>query len=225
MEKIDPKIEDSWKALLQPEFDAKYFSGIKNFLLEEKKAYIVYPSGQNIFAAFNSTPFENVKVVILGQDPYHGQGQAHGLCFSVPEGISLPPSLLNIFKELHSDLNIPMPASGNLENWARQGVLLLNATLTVRANIAGSHQNIGWELFTDAVIRLLSDKKEGLVFLLWGSYAQAKQNLIDSKKHYILKAVHPSPLSAFRGFFGCRHFSETNRLLSLQGKAPIDWTV
>ena len=163
--------------------------------------------------------------MILGQDPYHGPGQAHCLCFSVPSGVSFPPSLLNIFKELNTDLNIPMPGHGNLEKWARQGVLLLNATLTVRANNAGSHQNKGWEIFTDAIIRLLSDKKDGLVFLLWGNYAQAKQNLIDVNKHFILKAAHPSPLSAFRGFFGCRHFSETNRLLTIQGKIPIDWAV
>jgi len=223
MEKIDPKIENSWKALLQPEFDANYFAGIKTFLLKEKRAFTIYPSGQHIFAAFDSTPFDAVKVVILGQDPYHGPGQAHGLCFSVPSGISLPPSLVNIFKELKSDLNIPMPESGNLEKWARQGVLMLNATLTVRANNAGSHQNKGWEIFTDAAIRLLSDKKDGIVFLLWGNYAQAKQSLIDVNKHHILKAAHPSPLSASRGFFGCRHFSETNRLLTLQGKSPIDW--
>jgi len=225
MEKIDPKIEESWKALLQPEFDAEYFRRIKSFLVDEKRVYTVYPSGQNIFAAFNCTPFDKVKVVILGQDPYHGPGQAHGLSFSVPQGVSLPPSLLNIFKELKSDLNIPMSKNGNLEKWARQGVLLLNATLTVRANNAGSHQNKGWETFTDAIIRLLSDKKEGLVFLLWGNYAQAKQNLIDGNKHFILKAAHPSPLSVFRGFFGCRHFSETNRLLAQQGKTPIDWEV
>lgn len=225
MKKIDPKIEDSWKILLQPEFDTKYFAGIKTFLLEEKRTYTIYPAGQNIFAAFNCTPFDEVKVVIIGQDPYHGPGQANGLSFSVPEGISLPPSLLNIFKELNSDLNIPMPGYGNLEKWAKQGVLLLNATLTVRANTAGSHQDKGWEIFTDAVIRLLSNKKNGVVFLLWGNYAQAKQNLIDRSKHYILKAAHPSPFSAYRGFFGCRHFSETNRLLIMQGKTPIDWTL
>lgn len=225
MKKIDPKIEDGWKILLQPEFDTKYFAGIKTFLLEEKRTYTIYPAGQNIFAAFNCTPFDEVKVVIIGQDPYHGPGQANGLSFSVPEGISLPPSLLNIFKELNSDLNIPMPGYGNLEKWAKQGVLLLNATLTVRANTAGSHQDKGWEIFTDAVIRLLSNKKNGVVFLLWGNYAQAKQNLIDRSKHYILKAAHPSPLSAYRGFFGCRHFSETNRLLIMQGKTPIDWTL
>lgn len=225
MEKIEPKIEESWKEMLQHEFETDYFAGIKSFLVEEKRAYTVYPAGPDIFAAFNCTPFNDVKVVILGQDPYHGPGQAHGLCFSVPPGVSLPPSLLNIFKELKTDLNIPMPVNGNLEKWAKQGVLLLNATLTVRANIAGSHQNKGWEIFTDAVIRLLSEKKEGLVFLLWGNYAQAKQNLIDGHKHYILKAAHPSPLSAFRGFFGCRHFSETNRLLIMQGKPPINWAL
>lgn len=225
MEKVDPKIEESWKAMLQPEFDAKYFAGIKLFLAEEKHVYTIYPAGRDIFAAFNCTPFNAVKVVILGQDPYHGPGQAHGLCFSVPPGERLPPSLQNIFKELKSDLNIPLPVDGNLEKWARQGVLLLNATLTVRANNAGSHQHIGWEIFTDAVIKILSDKREGLVFLLWGNYAQSKQNLIDGNKHDILMASHPSPLSAYRGFFGCRHFSETNRLLIQQGKVPIDWAI
>ncbi len=225
MEKVDPRIEESWKALLQKEFDAKYFAGIKSFLSEEKRVYTIYPAGGDIFAAFNCTPFNDVKVVILGQDPYHGPGQAHGLCFSVPPGESVPPSLQNIFKELKTDLHIPLPVHGNLEKWARQGVLLLNATLTVRAYMAGSHQHIGWEIFTDAVIRLLSEKREGLVFLLWGNYAQAKQNLIDGNKHFILKASHPSPLSAYRGFFGCRHFSETNRLLIQQGKMPIDWAI
>jgi uracil-DNA glycosylase len=225
MEKINPRIEESWKTMLQTEFDAGYFAGIKQFLLEEKRLYTIYPAGQHIFTAFNLTPFNDVKVVILGQDPYHGPGQAHGLCFSVPPGEKLPPSLVNVFKELKSDLNIPMPHHGNLEKWARQGVLLLNATLTVRANNAGSHQHKGWETFTDAVIRLLSAEREGLIFLLWGNYAQAKQNLIDEKKHFILKAAHPSPLSVYRGFSGCRHFSETNRLLILQGKTPIDWAI
>jgi len=223
MEKIDPQIETSWKNVLKPEFEADYFGRLREFLLNEKRSNVVYPPGPKIFAAFNCTPFDEVNVVILGQDPYHGAGQAHGLCFSVPPGVDKPPSLLNIFKELKSDLGIPLPNHGSLEKWARQGVLLLNATLTVRANLAGSHQNKGWETFTDAAIKLLSDRREGIIFILWGNYAQAKQGLIDSSRHFILKSVHPSPLSASRGFFGCHHFSETNRLLEIQGKAKIDW--
>lgn len=225
MEKIDPQIEPGWKEVLQPEFEADYFLRLKEFLVTEKRSNTVFPPGPKIFSAFNFTPFEEVKVVILGQDPYHGPGQAHGLCFSVPAGVDKPPSLVNIFKELKLDMGIPVPNHGNLEKWARQGVLLLNATLTVRANQAGSHQNRGWETFTDAVIRTLSDRKKGIIFILWGNYAQAKQSLIDSSKHYILKSVHPSPLSASRGFFGCHHFSETNRLLELQGKTKIDWAL
>ncbi len=223
MEKPDPKIEPEWLEVLRGEFAKPYFSELKVFLIEERKHYRVYPAGNRIFAAFDYTPFSKVKVVILGQDPYHGDGQAHGLCFSVPEGIVLPPSLVNIYKELNTDLGIPVPQSGNLEDWAKQGVLLLNATLTVRANQAGSHQHRGWENFTDEVICQLSDKHEGLVFILWGSYAQAKASMIDLSKHHVLKAVHPSPLSVYRGFFGCRHFSKTNELLIGCGKSPIDW--
>lgn len=221
----EPKIEPEWLEVLRPEFDKPYFNELKSFLLEEKKLYRVYPPGHRIFAAFDYTPFSRVKVVILGQDPYHGDGQAHGLCFSVPDGIAIPPSLINIYKELNTDLGIPISKSGNLEKWARQGVLLLNATLTVRANQAGSHQRHGWENFTDEVIRQLSARHSGLVFILWGSYAQAKDILIDTSKHFILKAVHPSPLSVYRGFFGCRHFSKTNELLISMGKQPIDWSL
>jgi uracil-DNA glycosylase len=225
MEKPEPKIEPGWLEVLRPEFDKPYFTELKSFLLEEKKMYHVYPPGNRIFAAFDHTPFSKVKVVILGQDPYHGDGQAHGLCFSVPNGIALPPSLQNIYKELNTDLGIPVARSGNLEKWADQGVLLLNATLTVRANQAGSHQRHGWENFTDEVIRQLSARHSGLIFILWGSYAQAKETMIDTSKHFVLKAVHPSPLSVYRGFFGCRHFSKTNELLSKAGKEPIDWNL
>ena len=223
MEQTEPRIEAEWLEVLRPEFNKPYFKDLKLFLQEEKRQYRVYPPGNRIFAAFEYTPFSKVKVVILGQDPYHGDGQAHGLCFSVPDGIALPPSLVNIYKELSTDLSIPVPSSGNLEKWAQQGVLLLNATLTVRANQAGSHQRRGWENFTDEVIRQLSARHSGLVFILWGSYAQAKEALIDTKKHYVLKAVHPSPLSVYRGFFGCRHFSKTNELLVMNGKEPVDW--
>jgi uracil-DNA glycosylase len=225
MESVDPKIEDSWKSILREQFGAEYFAVLKKFLLSEKQKHRVYPPGNKIFAAFDFTPFDEVKVVILGQDPYHGPGQAHGLCFSVPEGVPKPPSLLNIFKEIHNDLGIPVPASGNLEKWARQGVLLINATLTVRASQAGSHQGKGWEKFTDEVIKAISDHKENVVFLLWGNYAQAKESIIDTSKHHILKAPHPSPLSASRGFFGCRHFSQTNILLTNAGKQAINWSI
>jgi uracil-DNA glycosylase len=225
MQSINPQIEESWKQVLLEEFDAPYFLGLTEFLREEKKKHIIYPPGQLIFSAFNHTPFNRVKVVILGQDPYHGPGQAHGLCFSVPDGVPHPPSLVNIFKEIESDLGIPVPKSSNLTKWACQGVLLVNAILTVRANEPTSHQNKGWETFTNAVIRNLSDKRKNLVFLLWGNYAQAKESLIDSGRHYILKAAHPSPLSANRGFFGCRHFSRTNQILSEQGLNEIDWSL
>jgi len=225
MEKLQPNIHPEWLEVLKLEFEKAYFAQLKAYLLLEKSKYLIFPSGSKIFAAFNNTPFSKVKVVILGQDPYHGQGQAHGLCFSVPDGVAKPPSLVNIFKELNSDLQLPIPVSGNLEKWAAQGVLLLNATLTVRANEAGSHQKQGWEIFTDEVIRQLSNKHSGLVFILWGSYAQAKQILIDTSKHHILKAVHPSPLSVYRGFFGCKHFSATNQLLIQSGKEPIDWSL
>ena len=222
---INPDIEASWKEALNKEFQCEYFITLKAFLQQEKKQYAIYPPGQTIFSAFNHTPIEKVKVVILGQDPYHGPGQAHGLCFSVPRGVAVPPSLVNIFKELKTELGIPVPNHGNLEKWADQGVLLLNATLTVRANQAGSHQKKGWELFTDQVIRELSSKRIGLVFLLWGNYAKAKEALIDTSKHYVLKAAHPSPLSAYNGFYGCGHFIKTNALLQQQGLEPIDWSL
>jgi uracil-DNA glycosylase len=221
---IDAIMEAGWKEILSEEFKAPYFAGLKQFLLEEKRqGFTLYPPGPQIFAALEHTPFKDVKVVILGQDPYHGPGQAHGLCFSVPAGIAPPRSLMNIFKEMKSDLGIAMPTTGNLESWAKQGVLLLNATLTVRANSPGSHQNRGWEQFTDAMIRKLSSVKEGLVFILWGRYAHAKESLIDASRHDILKAAHPSPFSADRGFFGCRHFSQTNSLLRKRGIKEIDW--
>jgi uracil-DNA glycosylase len=223
MERVDPVMEPSWKQVLLDEFNKEYFLELKLFLLEEKKKYRVFPPGQLIFNAFNRTPFEQVKVVLLGQDPYHGAGQAHGLCFSVPEGIQKPPSLVNIFKELKSDAGIEEPLNGNLANWAGQGVLLLNATLTVRENQAGSHQNHGWETFTDAAISSLSQRRNGLIFILWGNYAMAKRSLIDTSRHFILTSVHPSPLSAHRGFFGCRHFSQVNNLLRQQGVDEIDW--
>ena len=225
MDKVDPVIEKSWKQVLINEFSQDYFLGLKRFLVEEKGRYRIFPPGSLIFNAFNHTPFQDVKVVLLGQDPYHGAGQAHGLCFSVPEGVAKPPSLINIFKELKSDLGIPEPLHGNLTHWADQGVLLLNATLTVRENQAGSHQNKGWERFTDTAISQLSLHRKGLVFLLWGNYAIAKRSLIDTSKHDILTAVHPSPLSAHRGFLGCRHFSKVNELLRGRGVEEIDWRV
>jgi uracil-DNA glycosylase len=225
MQNTYPQIEESWRQILQDEFDAPYFTGLKLFLRDEKQKVTVYPPGNLIFNAFNQTPFNRVKVVILGQDPYHGPGQAHGLCFSVPDGIPKPPSLQNIFKEISSDLGIPVPAGGDLTPWARQGVLLINAILTVRANEPASHQNKGWEKFTDAVIRNLSEKRKNLIFLLWGNYAQAKESLIDGNRHFILKAAHPSPLSANRGFFGCRHFSRTNEILSELGLNEINWSI
>ncbi|MCL2131710.1 MAG: uracil-DNA glycosylase [Lentimicrobiaceae bacterium] len=222
---MDPRIETTWKEVLAQEFESGYFANLKNFLVSEKAKHRVFPPGNLIFNAFNLTPFPAVKVVLLGQDPYHNIGQAHGLCFSVPDGVPHPKSLINIFKELHDDLGVAVPQSGNLEEWAKQGVLLLNATLTVRAHEAGSHQHQGWETFTDAVIKTLSEQRNGIVFLLWGNYAQAKETLIDASKHFILKTVHPSPLSASRGFFGCRHFSKTNQILLQNGKEPIDWTL
>lgn len=218
-----PEIENHWFEVLKDEFKASYFADIKSFLIEEKRHHIVYPPSRLIFNAFNLTPFDKVKVVILGQDPYHNPGQAHGLAFSVPDNIQKPPSLQNIFKELKNDLCIETPSTGNLEKWAKEGVLLLNASLTVRANMAASHAKIGWQRFTDAAIRALSDKKENLVFILWGNYAIAKEKLINEEKHLILKTVHPSPLSASRGFFGCRHFSKTNEYLINKGITPIDW--
>jgi len=223
VEKINPKIDPTWKEVLAQEFESEYFLNLKNFLVQEKTKYRVFPSGNLIFNAFDLTPFPAVKVVLLGQDPYHNIGQAHGLCFSVPDGVPHPKSLINIFKELHDDMGIPVPQSGNLGKWAKQGVLLLNATLTVRAHEAGSHQHQGWETFTDAVIKTLSQKQSGIVFLLWGNYAQAKEQLIDTSKHFILKTVHPSPLSASRGFFGCKHFSKTNEILRRNGEEEIEW--
>jgi uracil-DNA glycosylase len=220
---INPQIEESWKKVLAEEFAKQYFSDLKSFLVQEKKGNIVYPPGNLIFNAFNTTPFHDVRVVILGQDPYHGTGQAHGLCFSVPKEVEPPPSLVNIFKEIQSDLGLPVPSHGNLEKWANQGVLLLNATLTVRAHQAGSHQKKGWEQFTDAAILSISQLKTGVVFLLWGAYSQAKAQIIDKSKHHILTAPHPSPLSVYRGFFGCKHFSKTNELLIKQGHKEIDW--
>ncbi|MBE6336022.1 MAG: uracil-DNA glycosylase [Lentimicrobiaceae bacterium] len=220
-----PIIEEKWYEALKNEFESAYFADIKTFLIEEKRQHIVYPPSALIFNAFNLTPFDKVKVVILGQDPYHNVGQAHGLAFSVPDNIAKPPSLQNIFKELKQDLGIEISEKGNLEKWAQEGVLLLNASLTVRANMAASHAKIGWQRFTDAAIKALSEKKENLVFILWGNYAIAKENLIDHEKHLILKTVHPSPLSASRGFFGCRHFSKTNEYLISKNIKPIDWSI
>lgn len=225
MSDIKPRIEASWNLRLQGEFKAPYFSSLKEFLVNEKlKNKTIYPPGNKIFSAFDHTSFDNVKVVLLGQDPYHGTGQAHGLSFSVPDGITPPPSLKNIFKELNTDLGIPIPKKGNLEKWADQGVLLLNATLTVQANNPGSHQKKGWEQFTDAVIKTISEKKKGVVFLLWGNFAKKKAELIDTTKHFVLTAAHPSPLAG-GAFFGCKHFSKTNELLKQQAKTPIDWSL
>jgi uracil-DNA glycosylase len=217
-------IHPSWQSQLQSEFQKPYFDTLVRFVRDEYRSTKCYPKGNNIFAAFDHSNFELTKVVIIGQDPYHGPNQANGLCFSVKDGIPHPPSLINIFKEIETDIGKPYPKSGNLEHWADQGVLLLNATLTVRAHSAGSHQNKGWEVFTDAVIRKLSAEKEGLVFLLWGGYAKKKISLIDTSKHYILTSGHPSPLSANRGlWFGNKHFSKTNELLNNMGKTPINW--
>lgn len=220
---MEVKIEQSWKNALAGEFEKPYFASLVRFLRNEKSAgKRIYPPGGQIFKAFELTPVQNLKVVILGQDPYHGPGQAHGLSFSVPTGMPAPPSLKNIFKEIESDLGLKMSGFPNLEKWASQGVLLLNAVLTVQAGMAASHSRIGWEEFTDAVIRYISDNCEGVVFLLWGNFARGKSALIDRSRHYVLEAAHPSPLA--RGaFFGCRHFSKTNEILASQGKSPIDW--
>lgn len=223
---MDIQMEESWKKVLKNEFDKTYFQHIVTFLKAEKATgKVIFPPGPLIFNAFKQTPFDKVKVVILGQDPYHNKNQAHGLSFSVPDGIPKPPSLLNIFKELRNDLGIEMPVNGNLQKWANQGVLLLNASLTVRENEPGCHSQIGWLQFTDQVIKKISDEKEGVVFLLWGKFAQHKQALIDETKHFVLKAAHPSPLSAHNGFFGCKHFSKTNELLMKQHQNPIDWKI
>ncbi|MEY5034916.1 MAG: uracil-DNA glycosylase [Bacteroidota bacterium] len=222
---MNVKIEESWKQALNAEFGQPYFRILTENLREEKASGVqIYPPGNLIFNAFNRTPFNQVKVVLLGQDPYHGPGQAHGLCFSVPKGVKPPPSLVNIYKEIRADLGIQVNIDGgDLTKWADQGVLMLNASLTVRANEPNSHANLGWSTFTDAVIRLLSEQKKGLVFLLWGRFAQEKRVLIDGKKHHLLTAAHPSPFSADKGFFGCRHFSKTNELLIREGRDPIDW--
>lgn len=220
---MDVKIESSWKTELSDEFSKPYFEKLIDFVKNEYQYQTIYPPGKEIFKAFDSCNFDNIKVVILGQDPYHGQGQANGLCFSVREGVRMPPSLVNIFKEIQQDLKKPIPSSGDLERWARQGVLLLNATLTVKSGSPGSHQNKGWETFTDAVIKKISDEKENIVFLLWGAYAQKKGEIIDRTKHLVLMAPHPSPFSADRGFFGCKHFSKTNHYLKSKGLPEIDW--
>jgi uracil-DNA glycosylase len=221
---MDVKIEPSWKEELKHEFTKPYFLQVASHLKTERATgATIYPPGSLIFNAFNQTPFDQLKVVILGQDPYHGPGQAHGLSFSVPDGINPPPSLMNIYKELHTDIGLPIPKTGNLTRWAQQGVLLLNAVLTVRANEPASHAKIGWMDFTNAVIKQVSASKKGIVFLLWGRFAQEKQVLVDETRHAVLKAAHPSPFSADKGFFGCKHFSRTNELLRMQGLPPIDW--
>lgn len=220
---MDVKIEPSWKQALTQEFAKPYFQELAEFIKAEYQTTTVYPPPKFIFHAFETTPFDKVKVVILGQDPYHGPNQAHGLAFSVLDGVRLPPSLVNIYKELKNDLGITLPPTGNLDRWAKQGVLLLNATLTVRAGLAGSHQKKGWEQFTDAVIKTISDKLEGVVYILWGAYAQKKGAVINRSKNLILEAPHPSPLSAHNGFFGSAPFSQTNTYLMLNGKDPIDW--
>jgi len=224
MAEDDVKIESSWKKILQDEFGKDYFKTLREFVKSEYEHTIVYPAPKNIFRAFELTPFDNVDVVILGQDPYHGPNQANGLCFAVSQGVALPPSLQNIFKELESDLGQPLEhRTGDLERWAKQGVLLLNATLTVQAHNAGSHQGKGWEQFTDAVIRKLSEEKENLVFILWGNYAKSKGELIDWSKHELIESGHPSPLSAYRGFFGSKPFSKTNKYLVEHNKKAINW--
>ncbi|OFY64951.1 MAG: uracil-DNA glycosylase [Bacteroidetes bacterium RIFCSPLOWO2_02_FULL_36_8] len=223
MSEIKPNLEPGWYSALKEEFQKKYFLMLKEFLIEEKKKYAIFPPGALIFNAFNTTPFNEVKVVIIGQDPYHGKGQAHGLSFSVPDSVALPPSLKNIFAELNSDTGTSVPQSGNLSHWAKQGVLLLNAVLTVRENQAASHQGKGWENFTDAVVSKLNDEKEKIVFILWGRYAQEKGSLINRSRHLVLTAAHPSPFSAYHGFFGCRHFSKTNEYLKGNGVEEIIW--
>jgi len=220
------QLHASWLAQLESEFNAPYMLQLRDFLLAQKRLNkVIYPKGENIFNAFNSTPFDDVKIVILGQDPYHGPDQAHGLSFSVPEGIRTPPSLINIFKELNSDLGLAIPLHGCLQSWAEQGVLLLNAVLTVEHKTAGAHAGKGWETFTDKVIALLNEQQENIVFMLWGAYAHKKGKLIDSDKHLVLKSVHPSPLSAHRGFLGCRHFSQANDYLLAEGIEPVDWSL
>lgn len=220
---MDVKIEESWKKVLAEEFEKEYFADLTSFVRNEYKTLTIYPPAKLIFNAFDQCPFDQLKVVILGQDPYHGPGQAHGLCFSVNDGIAFPPSLRNIFKEIKNDVGKEIPETGNLINWAKQGVLLINATLTVRANQAGSHQKKGWEQFTDAVIHKINNEKNNVVFILWGNYAISKAKFIDQNKHLVLSSVHPSPLSASRGYFGNKHFSRTNEFLAKNGLKPIDW--
>ena len=220
---MDVKIAADWKALLQPEFDKPYFEELTRFVRTEYATQKIFPAGRNIFRAFDKCPFDRLKVVIIGQDPYHGDGQANGLCFSVNDGVAFPPSLQNIFQEIRDDVGIPVPESGNLDRWAEQGVLLLNSVLTVRAHQAASHAGHGWEQFTDAVVRLIAERKQGIVYMLWGNYAQRKGQIADPKRNLILRSVHPSPLSVYRGFFGCRHFSQANAYLESIGKTPIMW--
>ena len=220
---MEVKISADWQELLQPEFDKPYFEELTRFVRAEYGSTTVFPAGKNIFRAFDKCPVESLKVVIIGQDPYHGVGQANGLCFSVNDGVPFPPSLQNIFKEIKSDLGVDVPQSGNLDRWAEQGVLLLNAVLTVRAHEAASHAGRGWEQFTDAVVRIINERKQGVVYMLWGSYAQRKGQVADANRNLILKSVHPSPLSVYRGFFGCKHFSQANAYLQSIGKSPIIW--
>ena len=220
---MDVRIAEDWKQILSEEFDKPYFEQLTDFVRAEYAAGEVFPKGKDIFRAFDKCPFERLKVVIIGQDPYHGVGQANGLCFSVGEGVPFPPSLQNIFKEVNSDTGAPIPASGNLDRWAEQGVLLLNAVLTVRAHQAASHAGRGWETFTDAVVRAIATRKQGVVYMLWGSYAQRKGAIADPNNNLILKSVHPSPLSSYRGFFGCRHFSKANEYLASIGREQILW--
>ncbi|MBE6220064.1 MAG: uracil-DNA glycosylase [Alistipes sp.] len=220
---MEVKISADWRDILQSEFDKPYFEQLTKFVRSEYGTTQVFPAGRNIFRAFDKCPFESLKVVIIGQDPYHGVGQANGLCFSVDDGVPFPPSLQNIFKEINDDLGVAVPASGNLDRWAEQGVLLLNAVLTVRAHEAASHAGRGWEQFTDAVVRIINERKQGIVYMLWGNYAQRKGQVADASKNLILKSVHPSPLSVYRGFFGCKHFSQANAYLQSIGKSPIIW--
>ena len=220
---MDVRIAADWKELLAEEFEKPYFKALTDFVREEYAAGTVFPKGKNIFRAFDKCPFDKLKVVIIGQDPYHGEGQANGLCFSVGEGVPFPPSLQNIFKEVNSDTGAPIPQSGELDRWAEQGVLMLNAVLTVRAHQAASHAGKGWEQFTDAVVRAIAERKSGVVYMLWGSYAQKKGAMVNTSRNLVLKAVHPSPLSVYRGFFGSRHFSKANDYLVGQGKSPIEW--
>ena len=222
---MNVRINEAWKELLQPEFDKPYFEELVRFVRSEYASHTVYPAGSNIFRALDKCSPDDVKVVIIGQDPYHGEGQANGLCFSVNDGVQFPPSLRNIFKEINADLGTPIPTSGNLDRWAEQGVLLLNATLTVRAHSAASHAGHGWEQFTDAVVATLSELKSGVVYMLWGNYAQKKGAIVDGSRNLVLRAAHPSPLSAHNGFFGCKHFSKTNEFLTSNNMVPIDWSI